>query len=353
MSFNIAPLREEYSKVLGEISSPDIISDWERFEFLSKRKKKLEIIIQKEDDFLRLEKESQESENILLCEDNPELISLAEEEIKIISEKKKVLEKEILSLIEKINELKSFNVGGAVIIEIRAGAGGDEAALFAENLFNMYSRYAQKRDWSQKILNSHRTEIGGLKEIIFELKNGDVYSSMKYEGGVHRVQRVPKTEKAGRIHTSTASVIVLLKPERGVLKISPADLKMDTYRASGPGGQNVNKRETAIRITHLPTNTVVTSQTERSLAQNKNNAMAILEARILEGIEEQEKEKTKEERSGQVTSSDRSEKIRTYNFPQDRITDHRIQKKWNNIENIMNGDMDLIIDALQQKTDNH
>lgn len=353
MSFNTAPLREEYSKILGEISSPDIISDWERFEFLSKRKKKLEIIIQKEDDFLRLEKESQENENILLCEDNPELISLAEEEIKIISEKKKVLEKEILSLIEKLNELKSFNTGGAVIIEIRAGAGGDEAALFAENLFNMYSRYAQKRGWSQKILNSHRTEIGGLKEIIFELKNGDVYSSMKYEGGVHRVQRVPKTEKAGRIHTSTASVIVLLKPERGVLKISPADLKMDTYKASGPGGQNVNKRETAIRITHLPTNTVVTSQTERSLAQNKNNAMAILEARILEGIEEQEKEKIKEERSGQVTNSDRSEKIRTYNFPQDRITDHRIQKKWNNIENIMNGDMDLIIDALQQKTDNH
>ncbi len=349
MEFDISLLKKEYGEILEEISDPDIISDWEKFENLSRRKKKLETIIEKEEDLSKIRREEEENKNIISVEDDPELISLAEGELAMVRERKVSLEEELKKLIETIDEEEIPKRTGSVIIEIRAGAGGDEAALFAENLYRMYSRYAQNKGWNQKILDSNRTEIGGLKEIIFELKNGDVYSHMQYEGGVHRVQRVPETEKGGRIHTSTASVIVLLKPKKGKVKISPADLKVDTYKATGPGGQYVNKRESAIRITHIPTNTIVTSQTERSLDQNRENAMAILEARILESMERKQLEKTQKERASQVSSSDRSEKIRTYNFPQNRITDHRIQKRWSNIEDVMNGELDPIIESLQEE----
>ncbi|MDD4062669.1 MAG: PCRF domain-containing protein, partial [Candidatus Pacebacteria bacterium] len=308
MNFDITPLKKEYEEILQEISNPDVISDWERFEIISKRKKRLEIIFEKKEALDSLERQEKENNNILASgEEDSELIQLAESELEIILVEKEKLRKYLKSLIDNIDREEPTIKEGAVIVEIRAGAGGDEAALFAENLFRMYSRYAQIKGWELNILNSNRTEIGGLKEIIFELKNGDVYSFMKYEGGVHRVQRIPETEKGGRIHTSTVSVIVMLKPKKGRVKITPAELKIDTYKASGPGGQYVNKRESAIRITHLPTNTVVTSQTERSLAQNKESAMAILEAKILESIEQAQDEKIKKERKEQVSSSDRSE----------------------------------------------
>ena len=349
MNFDIEPLKKEYEEILQEISNPDVISDWEHFEIISKRKKRLEIIFEKNEELNRLERQEKENTNILSSEEDTELIQLAESELAIVSAEKEKLRKHLKSLIENIDKEEPIIKEGPVIVEIRAGTGGEEAALFAENLFRMYSRYAQTKGWELNILNSNRTELGGLKEIIFELKNGDVYSFMKYEGGVHRVQRIPETEKGGRIHTSTASVIVMLKPKKGKIKIVPAELKIDTYKASGPGGQNVNKRESAIRITHLPTNTVVTSQTERNLAQNKENAMAILEAKILESIEKEQEEKTKKERKEQVSSSNRPEKIRTYNFPQDRITDHRISKNWSNIEKIMNGNLDPVIEELQKE----
>ena len=350
MNFDIEPLKKEYEEILQEISNPDVISDWEHFEIISKRKKRLEIIFEKNEELNRLERQEKENTNILSSEEeDTELIQLAESELAIVSAEKEKLRKHLKSLIENIDKEEPIIKEGPVIVEIRAGTGGEEAALFAENLFRMYSRYAQTKGWELNILNSNRTELGGLKEIIFELKNGDVYSFMKYEGGVHRVQRIPETEKGGRIHTSTASVIVMLKPKKGKIKIVPAELKIDTYKASGPGGQNVNKRESAIRITHLPTNTVVTSQTERNLAQNKENAMAILEAKILESIEKEQEEKTKKERKEQVSSNDRPEKIRTYNFPQDRITDHRISKNWSNIEKIMNGNLDPVIEELQKE----
>jgi len=349
MNFDIEPLKKEYEEILQEISNPDVISDWEHFEIISKRKKKLEIIFEKNEELNRLERQEKENTNILSSEEDTELIQLAESELAIVSAEKEKLRKHLKSLIENIDKEEPIIKEGPVIVEIRAGTGGEEAALFAENLFRMYSRYAQTKGWELNILNSNRTELGGLKEIIFELKNGDVYSFMKYEGGVHRVQRIPETEKGGRIHTSTASVIVMLKPKKGKIKIVPAELKIDTYKASGPGGQNVNKRESAIRITHLPTNTVVTSQTERNLAQNKENAMAILEAKILESIEKEQEEKTKKERKEQVSSSNRPEKIRTYNFPQDRITDHRISKNWSNIEKIMDGNLDPVIEELQKE----
>jgi len=237
----------------------------------------------------------------------------------------------------------------SIIIEIRAGTGGEEAALFARDLFRMYSKYAMFKGWKQKILDSRPTEIGGLKEITFEFSGSDVLSKMKYEGGVHRVQRIPKTEKKGRIHTSTATVAVLLKPKRTEIKIKPGDLKIDFYRASGPGGQYVNKRETAVRITHLPTGLVATSQTQRSQLQNRENAMAILEAKLLEKKEVKSLEKLGEKRKAQIKRAKRSEKIRTYNFPQNRITDHRIKKSWHNLENIIEGNLEPLIKTLKKR----
>ena len=234
-----------------------------------------------------------------------------------------------------------------IIVEIRAGAGGAEACLFAGDLFRMYSKYGQLQNWQQKILNSHPAELGGFKEIVFELKGENVFSKIKHEGGVHRVQRIPETEKGGRLHTSTASVAILPKPKKTEIKINPADLKTDSYKASGPGGQYVNKRMTAIRITHLPSGIVVTSQTERNLLQNKENALSILEAKLQEKKEATQNEKISDERRAQILAAQRAEKIRTYNFPQDRVTDHRIKKSFHNIEGIMNGKLDKIVKSLQ------
>lgn len=237
----------------------------------------------------------------------------------------------------------------SIIIEIRAGTGGDESSLFVADLFKMYSRYAAIQNWQQKILSSNQSEMGGFKEIILELssKNDSPFSKMEQEGGVHRVQRIPKTEKMGRVHTSTASVAVLLKPKQEEIKIRPEEIKIDLFRSSGPGGQNVNKRETAVRITHIPTGMVVASQTERNQLENKENAMAILMAKLLEKREAEDIGSMTEKRRAQIKWAKRAEKIRTYNFPQDRITDHRINKKWHNLEEIMNGQLEPIIKAFQ------
>lgn len=236
----------------------------------------------------------------------------------------------------------------SVIIEIRAGTGGEEAALFARDLYKMYTKYAASQGWKQALFDLRQSDLGGIKEVVFELKDGDVFSKMKYEAGVHRVQRIPKTEKRGRIHTSTATVAVLPKPEKAKIKIDSKDLKFDFYKASGPGGQYVNKRMTAVRVTHLPTGLVVTCQTERSLQQNKENALAILEAKLLEREERAKLEKLSQERKAQIGWAKRAEKIRTYNFPQDRVTDHRIKKSWKKIEKILNGELEPIISALQK-----
>ncbi|MBU2539843.1 PCRF domain-containing protein [Patescibacteria group bacterium] len=236
----------------------------------------------------------------------------------------------------------------AVIVEIRAGTGGDEASLFARDLFRMYSRFSQNQGWSQKILDSSLNDLGGYKEIIFELSGPNVYESMKYEGGVHRVQRIPKTEKQGRVHTSTTTVAVLKKPKKTEINISPSDLKITTYKASGPGGQYVNKTESAIRIVHIPTGLVVTSQSERNQLQNKESAMTILAARLLEKKQKEEQLQITGARREQIGWAKRAEKMRTYNFPQDRITDHRINKSWHNLENILNGNLEPIIKAFKK-----
>ena len=236
----------------------------------------------------------------------------------------------------------------AVIIEIRAGTGGDEAGLFARDLYRMYSRYGQTKGWKEKVLDSNQSSIGGYKEIIFELSGTGVYDELQNEGGVHRVQRVPETEKQGRVHTSTATVAVLLKPKKTDVSINPSDLEISTFRSSGPGGQNVNKIESAVRIVHKPSGLVVTCQSERNQLQNKETALTLLAARILQAQEEADLSKLTSERREQIGWAKRSEKIRTYNYPQNRITDHRINKSWHNLETIVNGDLEPIVKAFRK-----
>lgn len=316
----------------------------ENLENYSNSEKQLEKIV----------KQIQDVNELLKNPDSQEFFILYKNELKELENKKEILEQTI-----KENKKTKAKVN-SVIVEIRAGTGGDEAALFANDIFKMYTRYAEIQKWETKILDSKRTETDGLKDIVFELnpsfeakqnKNADIFSKMKYEGGVHRVQRIPKTEKMGRIHTSTASVAILQKPKKQDFTINPKDLKIDIFRSSGPGGQNVNKRETAVRITHIPTGIVVASQTQRNQLKNKEAAMAILEARILEKEQTEKQAGIESKRKAQVGWAKRSEKMRTYNFPQNRLTDHRIKKSWHNLEEIMDGKMDKVIKALINYTD--
>ncbi len=341
-------IKKEYETLLQQLSDPELISNWEKFEELTNKKNSLEKVIEKGKEIEDIQKKIEENKEILKSKEDPELFSLAENESVQLAEKKIILEKEFNFLEQELkNEPKQeegneATASSAVIMEIRAGTGGEEAALFVTDLFKMYSKCAQLQGWEQKVLDSNTTEIGGFKEVIFELKGKGVLTKMLNEAGVHRVQRIPTTEKSGRVHTSTATVAVLIKPKTSELKIRPDELKVETYHSSGPGGQYVNKRMTAVRITHLPSGLVVTSQTERSLLQNKSNALSILEARLLERRESAENEKTGGKRRSQIGTGDRAEKIRTYNFPQDRITDHRIKKSFHNIEKIMAGDLEPI-----------
>jgi peptide chain release factor 1 len=233
-----------------------------------------------------------------------------------------------------------------IIVEIRAGTGGEEAALFASTLFEMYKKYAELQGWRLAVLDYNRTTLGGYKSITFEISGKDAWQKMEYESGVHRVQRIPKTEKSGRIHTSTATVAVLPKAKETDIEIKPDEIEISFYRAGGPGGQNVNKVSTAVRILHKPSGLVVSSQEERSQARNKERALEILRTKLLDIKRRQEKEAITEERRRQIGSAERAEKIRTYNFPQDRITDHRIKKSWGNIEHILDGHLDLITKEL-------
>jgi len=339
----LTEIKKEYDEIVKRLGDPELLSNWEKFEELSKKKNYLEKIITKNTEFEELKKKIEEDKSILEAKEDPALQSLAESELSNLYLQEANLKKELDNLL-KGGEGPEI---GSAIIEIRAGTGGEEAALFARDLFRMYSRYAQIQGWKQKALDSRLSELGGYKEIVFELSNSNVFSKIQYEGGVHRVQRIPETEKSGRIHTSTATVAVLPKPKKAQIKINPADLKIDFYRASGPGGQYVNKRETAVRITHLPSGIVVTSQTERNQLQNKSNAMAILEAKFLEQKEASAKEKLHGKRRSQIGGAKRAEKIRTYNFPQNRLTDHRIKKSWKNLEEIFEGNLDSVIKNLK------
>jgi peptide chain release factor 1 len=343
-------IKKEYEALLIQLSDPELISNWPKFEELSKKKTSLEKVMAKAGELESLKKKIEENKGIIAAQEDQDLVSLAEAEIVMLQEKEKEMEKELLSPIKEENEEPAQNnVSESLIMEIRAGTGGEEAAIFAANLHEMYSKYAALQGWKQKTLDSSESEMGGYKEVVFEMAGKGAFQKMQHEAGVHRVQRIPATEKAGRIHTSTASVAVLLKPKETQFKINPSDLKTEVCKASGPGGQNVNKRMTAVRILHIPTGLAVESKTERNLQQNKESALAILSARLLERQKEIEQSKTAGERRNQIGGAKRAEKIRTYNFPQDRVTDHRIKKSFHNIEAIMEGKIDQIVEALAKE----
>ncbi|OHA62419.1 MAG: peptide chain release factor 1 [Candidatus Wildermuthbacteria bacterium GWA2_46_15] len=349
-------IEKEYQAILSQLSDPEVVSNWEKFENLTENKNRLEKLLEKISALEDFEKQIAENETIISAGEDFDLTTLAKEETQALREKTRTLKVELENLFGESAPVKKGKSSTAAIVEIRAGVGGEEAALFAQDLFRMYSGFARSQGWQLETLDSSRTELGGLKEIIFELKSGttsqarDVFAKMKYEGGVHRVQRIPDTEKSGRVHTSTITVAVLLKPkEIGGLKTNPSDLKIDFFNASGPGGQNVNKRKTAVRIVHLPSGMTVTSRTERNQMQNKENALAILAARLLEHEVSEEERKVSGTRRSQIGRGKRAEKIRTYNFPQDRITDHRVKKSWHNLEGVLEGKLDSVIDELQKE----
>lgn len=294
------------------------------------------------------ERLSMKEKEVAVMAKNEELRELAEAELDELKEQKEALLVQMQEITKQ--EVAEEAFPNVIILEVRAGAGGEEAALFAEELAMMYQRYAEKRGWQWKILEESRAELGGYKSASFEVRGKDVYRELRFETGVHRVQRIPATEKQGRIHTSTASVAVLPIRKKVTVQINPADLEIETSRSGGAGGQNVNKVETAVRIIHKPTGIDVRSTAERSQLKNKERAMSIIEAKLQDLEDQRGQESEAALRKQQIGTADRSEKIRTYNFPQDRITDHRLKESWSNIESIMNGGIEKIVDAFKERS---
>ena len=334
---------ERFNEINEMLYDPNVISDMELYSSLLKEQKNLSPIVEKYREYCKAESSLNESRLLLdeggMDKDFKEMVLEEYEQAKI--DTARIYEElKILLLPKDPNDDKN------VIVEIRGGAGGEESALFAGVLYRMYSMYAENKGFKTEILYSNPTELGGFKEVSFMIKGEGAYSRFKFESGVHRVQRVPETENQGRIHTSTTTVAVLPEAQEVDIEISPADLQIDTFRSSGAGGQHINKTESAIRITHLPTGTVVECQDERSQHKNKDKAMRILRSRILEAEREKQQSSIADERKSQVGTGDRSERIRTYNYPQKRLSDHRIGLTIYKLEQILNGDLDEVIDAL-------
>ena len=335
-------IEERYEELAQQIADPELINRQDEWQTLVKEHASLEEIVTKYREYKKVKEEIEAAQQLLEETDDREFLQMLEQELDELKEKQETLEQEIRMLLLPKDPLDEKNV----VMEIRSGAGGEEAALFGAELFRMYSRYAERQGWKIEIMSSNFTELGGVKEIIFMIEGKGAYSRLKYESGVHRVKRVPATESGGRIHTSTATVAVLPEAEDVDIEINPNDLRIDIFRSSGHGGQSVNTTDSAVRITHLPTGIVVTCQDERSQLKNKEKALKVLKARLLDMARREKEEEYAQNRKSQVGTGDRSERIRTYNFPQGRVTDHRIGLTIHRLEEFLDGDLDEVIESL-------
>ena len=335
-------IERRYTELNELMSEPEVASDFDKMQKLAREQASIEELVTKYREYKATVKSLEETQAMITQGLDEEMAELAKDEVERLEEQRDRLLQEIKVALTPRDPADDKNV----IVEIRAGAGGEEAGLFAADLFRMYTRYASAKGWLPEIMSSNETGIGGFKEIIFEVKGKGAYSRLKYESGVHRVQRVPLTESSGRIHTSTATVAVLPEAAEVELTIDPNDLRVDTFRASGAGGQHVNKVSSAVRITHLPTGIVTTCQDQRSQMKNRVRAMAVLRARLLDRERQRQFQEVTDARRSQVGTGDRSEKIRTYNFPQGRVTDHRIGLTLHNLESVLEGNLDEIMDAV-------
>ncbi len=337
-------LHNKYSELSNQLSNPDITNDRKKFASLSKELSNISPLEANYQKYFQLKKRHEESLDILNNSDDPELKTLAEDDVKELFTEMSDIENDIkLLMVSDVSEDKRN-----VFLEIRAGAGGNEASLFASDLLRMYSRISERKDWKHEIISTNYSGIGGIKEITMYIKGSSVNKYLKFESGVHRVQRVPQTESSGRIHTSTVTVAVLPEVDDVEIEINAKDIRIDTYRASGAGGQHVNKTESAIRITHFPTGIVVSCQDESSQHKNKDKAMKVLKSRLYEFEQKKQQDDIASDRKSQIGKGDRSEKIRTYNFPQNRVTDHRITGKNYGIESTMDGNLEKLIIDLEE-----